>query len=216
MLHLLAMAVQGAFLALRAATLSTTALRYFDGDGQTTGETTGGTPNRRSSPWRVRVTLAAFVIVAIGLPLLLFVAIAVEQFGGKVFSQIRGIDDFWQVVVVSSGAWLPLTLVVVSMSLGYLGDMLRSRLPLLSQILPQHRIGAEWANLAPDLQAFIYARAHTVLQMVVTVLGVGIGFVFSQGLGVIVVVVLLVGLKTAVAVFLEAGAVVDAKKVADP
>ena len=107
---------------------------------------------------------------------------------------------------------MPLGIVVLSTSFGYLADMLASGVPALAGYLPKRRVGAEWAHLAPDLQAFIQERAHVVLQMIVTVLGVGIGFVFSQGFGVILVALLLVGLKTAVAVFLEAGSVVDAKQ----
>jgi len=74
------------------------------------------------------------------------------------------------------------------------------------------RIGAEWAHLVPDLQAFILVRAQVVLWMIVKVLGVGIGFVSSEGFGVVGVAVLLVVLKTAVAVFLQAGAIVDARQ----
>jgi hypothetical protein len=205
MLHLLAMALQGAFLALRAATLSASALRYFDRPG-----TNPGAPER--SPWLTRAILACFVFVAIGLPLLLFIAIVAEQFGGAVYSQIKSVGDFWRIVVVSSGAWLPLAVVALSAAAGYLVDMLAPRLPLLREIFPKPRIGAEWAHLAPELQAFILVRAHVVLQMIVTVLGVGIGFVFAQGFGVILVALLLVSAKTAVAVFLQAGAVVDTKQ----
>ena len=208
MLHLLAMAIQGAFLALRAATLSASALRYFGG----TDKVVEGAAERKSSPWLVRIVLSCLVIVAIGLPLLLFIAIVAEQFGGKAYAQIRSVDDFWRIVVVSSGAWMPLVVVVVSASSGYLVDMLAPRVAFLRDVLPKPRIGAEWAHLAPDLQAFILVRAHVVLQMIVTVLGVGIGFIFAQGFGVIVVALVLVGLKTAVAVFLQAGAVVDSKQ----
>lgn len=211
MLHLLAMAIQGAFLALRAATLSANALRYFDRASPSVDAIDRRARQARSA-WLTRAVLTGFVVLAIGLPLLLFVAIVVEQFGGKLHSQIGSIGEFWQIVVVSSGAWIPLAAVAV-LALGeYLIDMLAPRVTLLDGIVPKRRVGAEWAQLAPDLQAFVFVRAHVVLQMIITVLGVGAGFVFSQGFGVVVVALLLVGLKTAVAVFLAAGAVVDAKK----
>ena len=199
MLHLLAMAVQAVFLALRAATLSRNALRHFD-----------RVPIR--SPWLARTVLACLVILTIGLPLLLLVAIVVEQFGGEAYSRIRRVGDFWRLVVVSSGAWFPLAVVVVWAGCGYLIDLIAPRMPLLADNLSRRRIGAEWAHLVPDLQAFIFVRAQVVLQMIVTVLGVGIGFVFSDGFGVVGVAVLLVGLKTAVAIFLQAGAIVDARQ----
>jgi hypothetical protein len=208
MVHLLALAVRGAFLALRAATLSESAVRYFGGEADKGGEAVGTSPR---SPWSVRAVLAVITIVAVGLPLLMFVALVSEQFGGDRFAAIRSPADFWRVVVVSSGLWVPLTLVVVWEAVTYLLDAVLPRLRLFGASLPGRQIGSEWAGRAPDLRAFVYARAVLVLQMVVTVLGVGIGFIFSQGLGVIIVVVLLVGLKTAVAVLLEAGAIVDAK-----
>jgi hypothetical protein len=201
MVHLLGMAILGAFLALRAATLPKAALGYFQ---------------QKMRPWRVRALLAACVVGAIGLPLLLFVAIVVEQFGGKAYGHLRSPVEFWRVVVVATGAWVPLGMVAVPAAVGYLVDMLAPHLPLLAQHLPPRRIGAPWRHLAPELQDFLLVRAHVVLQMIVTTFGVVAGFVFSGGFGVVVVALALVALKTAVAVFLQAGAVVDAQREVQP
>ena len=224
MVHLLAMAIQGAFLALRAATLPAVALGYFQPligkkAGKKTDTFTDGRPPPKISPWRVRALLAACVVGAIGFPLLLFVAIVVEQFGGKAYGHIRSVGDFWRIIVVATGAWVPLGIVVFSAAGGYVFDMLAPlltrRLPALADYLPKRRIGAEWQHLAPELRDFLIVRAHVVLQMIVTVFGVVAGFVFSQGFGVVVVALLLVAVKTAVAVFLQAGAVVDARREAE-
>jgi len=213
MVHLLAMAILGAFLALRAATLPAAALRYFQPIiGETKAKFTDGRAPPRISPWRVRAVLAACVVGVIGLPLLLFVAIMVEQFGGKAYGHLRSPGDFWRIIVVSAGLWVPLGMVAFSAAFGYLVDMLAPHVPLLADHLPPRRIGAQWTHLAPELQDFLLVRAHVVLQMIVTVFGVIAGFIFSGGFGVIVVALALVALKTAVAVFLQAGAVVDAKR----
>ena len=66
-----------------------------------------------------------------------------------------------------------------------------------------------YAGLSRELQAFLFVRAFVVLRMVVTVFAVGIGFVLLGGFGVIALAVMLAIVKTAVAVFLEAGATVD-------
>ena len=209
MVHLLAMAIQGAFLALRAATLPAVALGHFQPKS----------PRTNLSPWRLRAVLAFFVVGGIGFPLMLFIAIMVEQFGGKAYGHIRSVGEFWRIVVVGAGLWVPLGAVVFSAACGYLIDMLTplltARLPALADYLPKRRIGAEWQHLAPELQDFLIVRAHVVLQMIVTVFGVVAGFVFSQGFGVVVVALLLVAVKTAVAVFLQAGAVVDARREAE-
>jgi hypothetical protein len=211
MLHLLAVAVQGAFLALRAATLSSKALDYFE----TAPTKTGGDqemPKFARSPHFVRALLIGFVFLGIGLPLVMFVAIVSEQFGGPRFAVVKSVGDFWRVIVVSSGLWVPLALVAVWETLGYLADAVLPRFSVLRAYFPGREVGAQWDRFGADLSAFVYARALLVLRMIVTVFGVGIGVIFSKGLGVIVVVLLLVAFKTAVAVFVEAGAVIDADK----
>ena len=211
MLHLLAVALQGAFLALRAATLSKGALDYFE----TAPKKKGGDPDMPKftrSPSFVRALLVAFVLLTIGLPLAMFVAIVAEQFGGPWFKAIESPGDFWRVIVISSGLWVPLALVAVWEALAYLADAVLPRISALRAYFPGREIGQRWDRFGPDLSAFVHARALVVLRMILTVVGVGIGFIFSKGLGVIAVVVLLVVLKTAVTVFLEAGAIVDAEK----
>jgi hypothetical protein len=211
MLHLLAVALQGGFLALRAATLSDKALDYFERAPKKKGGDPE-IPKFARSPNFLRALLTVFVMFCIGLPLLLFVAIVSEQFGGPWVAQVRSLGAFWHVVVVSSGLWIPLALVAAWETLGYLGDAVLPRVPSLRAYFPGRELAPPWDHHTVDLRAFLYARAFVTLRMIVTVLGVGIGFIFSQGFGVVVVVVLLIGLKTAVAVFLEAGAVVDGDK----
>ena len=140
------------------------------------------------------------------------VAIVVEQFGGKAYGHLRSPGEFWRVVVVATGAWVPLGMVAVPAAFGYVIDMLAPHVRLLAEHLPPRRIGAPWRHLAPQLQDFLLVRAHVVLQMIVTTFGVVAGFVFSGSFGVVVVALALVGVKTAVAVFLQAGAVVDARR----
>ena len=84
------------------------------------------------------------------------------------------------------------------------GDSIRDAFGDLEPINPAYRA------LSPELQAFLYVRAFVVLRMIVTALGLGIGVFVGQLFGIAAIAVLLVLSKTAVAVFLEVGAMVDA------
>jgi len=203
MLHLLALAVSGAWLALRAAMLSGEALRYFDPAPR----------KKEGSPQTLRAVLAGLAILGVGMPLLFFIAIVSEQFGGPWRMAVNSPADFWRVVVVSSGLGLPLALVCAWEAISFTADVVLPRLPLARPFqAPLRPIGAEWSQLSRELQAFLYVRAFVVLRMIVTVLAVGVGLFLAGFLGLIALVVLLVGFKTAVGVLLEAGAVADAEK----
>jgi hypothetical protein len=213
MLHLLAVALQGAFLALRAATLSTAALDYFDTAPNKKGGA-GEIPKFARSPYFLRALLVVFVVICVLLPVSLLIAFVSAEFGGPWVVTVKNLGDFWRSVVLSSGLWVPLALVAVWEMLGYLADAVLPRFTALRAYFPGREVGPTWNHHTADLRAFLYARAFVALRMIVTVLGVGLGLFLSQGFGVVVVVVLLVALKTVVAVFLEAGAVVDADKAA--
>src|SRR5262245_14120332 len=203
MLHLLALAVSGAWLALRAATLSDVALRYFD-------------PARKKqpgSPRTVRMLLTVMAVLGIGMPLLLFIGIVSETYGGPWHAAVNNPADFWRVVVVSSGLWLPLAAVCAWEAISFTADVVLPRLPLARPFqTPARPIGREWSHLSRELQAFLYVRAFVVLRMLVTVIAVGVGLVLAGFLGLIALIVLLVTCKTAVGMLLEAGAIVDAEK----
>jgi hypothetical protein len=213
MLHLLAVALQGAFLALRAATLSTAALDYLDTAPNKKGGA-GEIPKFARSPYFLRALLVVFVVICVLLPVSLLIAFVSAEFGGPWVVAVKNLGDFWRSVVLSSGLWVPLALIAVWEMLGYLADAVLPRFAALRPYFPGREVGPTWNHHTADLRAFLYARAFVALRMIVTVLGVGLGLFLSQGFGVVVVVVLLVALKTVVAVFLEAGAVVDADKAA--
>jgi len=204
MMHLLALAVSGLWLALRALTLSGESLRYF---------ARGRRGKAPRSPLATRALLTGLSVVGTVVPLAAFIAMITGEFAAPRYRAISSLADFWRIVVVSSGLWLPLAVVVVWEAIGFIGDVVLPRLPLANRFqVPLRPIGREWSKLSGELQAFIYVRAFVVLRMLVTVLAVGIGIMVSDTLGIIPIVVLLVGLKTAVAVLLEAGAIVDAEK----
>jgi hypothetical protein len=199
MLHLLALGVASAFLVLRMLTLSDDAMRYFDTLPRNKGR-------MRGARWLLGFG-AAFVLA---LPLVIFSAMVTEEFGGPWYQAVHGHGDFWRVVIVSSGLWMPLALVCAWEALSYVADVVLPR--AFGCRLGVPRVGAEWAGLSDELKAFLYARAFLVLRMIVTVLAIGPAMIFAVHIGVGVLVVALFVLKTVVAVFLEAGAVVDSER----
>lgn len=203
MLHLLAMALAACWLALRIIALSDDALRYLSS-------------TRENEPvGAARAIYVGFVVGAFGLPLLLFVAIVSENMGGAWHTAVKSPADFWRVVVVSSGLWIPLAAVAAWEALGFLGDVVLPRIPALRDLRPAPRpMAPEYATLSRELQDFLYARAWAVLRMVLTVVGIGFGLILAQLFGVIALVVVLIVTGTAVGVVLEACAVVDAERAA--
>lgn len=200
MLHLLAMALAACWLALRIVALSDDALRYL-------GSTRGNEPVGAA-----RAIYVGFVVGAFGLPLLLLVAIVSENMGGAWHTAVKSPADFWRVVVVSSGLWIPLAAVTAWEALGFLGEVALPRIPGLRELRPAPRpMAPEYAALSRELQDFLYARAWVVLRMVLTVIGIGFGLVLAQLFGAIALVLVLVVTGTAVGVILEAGAAVDAE-----
>ena len=99
MQHFLALAVSAAWLVARFATLSQKAFRYF-----------GQTPIDSSRP-RARWLYTGFALFTLGLPIFLLVAFITVELRAPSAPPIRSLGDFWRVVVVSPGLWLPLALV---------------------------------------------------------------------------------------------------------
>ena len=214
MLHLLAAFVHGAFLALRAITLTPSSLRYFDHPFKDSSKQADGVAqDHKGSPSLTRITISCLTIFVIAVPLVMFAVILSKEFGKPWLASVGSLGDFVDVVVISSGLWVPLALVAIWAGLSYLNDVVLPRLPFFPGHWAIRFRRGELARLSPDLQGFLYERAIVTLQMVVIAIAFGLGVLFSAFFGVAAVVVLLVGLKTAVAVFLEAGAVVDAKPV---
>jgi hypothetical protein len=201
MLHLLALALSAAWLVVRVATLSGESLRYFS--------STPGRPAARGARW----LYAGFALFTLGAPLVLFVAFITVELRAPEHGPIRGVIEFWRVVVVASGLWLPLAFVAACETLSFVADVVLPRLSLARRFqAPRRPINKAYASLSGELQAFLYVRAFVVLRMIVTVLGVGIGLFLAQGLGAIAPAVILVVLKTAVAVLLEFSAGIDIDK----
>ena len=206
MLHLLALGISSLWLALRGLTLSPEALRHFD-------PARAGKPPTRG----LRFMLAGFAIGGLGLPLVLFVGIITEQLGGPWFELMHGLGDFWRLVVVGSGLWLPLAGICAFEAFGFIADVVLPRLPLARRFrVPMRPVGPEWAALSGELKAFLHARAFVVLRMIVTALAVGVGLFLAEFFGLMALVVLLAAAKTAVGVLIEAGAIVDAERRARP
>jgi hypothetical protein len=101
MLHLLALVISAAWLVLRMASLSDDALRYFNRKD--------GTAVPRGARW----LYAGFALVTLAVPLVLFAGIITVELRPPGSAPIRSLADFWRVVVVTSGLWLPLGLVAM-------------------------------------------------------------------------------------------------------
>jgi hypothetical protein len=202
MLHLLALAVSGAWLLLRTLMLSRAALGYFIPQSWA------------PDAWPVlggRALLAFSTLLALGIPLVLFIGLITEQLGGSWRTAIHGIGDFWRVVVIDTGLWLPLACLCAWEAVSFAADVVLPRLPLSHRFgVPSRPIAAAYRALSPELRAFLCVRAFVVLRMIVTVLALGIGLFVAGPFGVFGLGVLLLLLKTTVAVFLEAAAVIDA------
>jgi hypothetical protein len=203
MLHLFALAIAAAFLVLRMLTLSDEAMRYFDTLPRGKGRARG-----------IRWVYGVFAALVFALPLLLFVAIISEEFGGTWVKDVRGPGDFWRSVVVASGLWMPLAFVAAWEAASYVVDVVLPRFGW--RLFAAPAVGETWAHLSDELKVFLHYRAFVVLRMIVTVLAIGVALVFAVHIGVTVLVVVLFLLKTVVAVFLEAGAVVDAERKSAP
>lgn len=204
-LHLLALALAALFLALRMLTLSSGEIGYFIAGKKS--------KTRKDAQRAIRYGLTAFIVFAFGMPLVVLVAMILEAHGGPWYQAVHSLGDFWRVIVVSSGLWLPLTAALIWEIGSYCADVVLPRLPLKRRLrAPARHMGAEFDPLSPELRAFLHVRAWTVLRMIVTVLAVGVGMVLGEILGAIAVVVLLVALKTLVAVIVEAGAIVDVER----
>jgi uncharacterized protein DUF6498 len=202
MLHLLALAVSGAWLVVRTLVLSSRALCYFNPAPRS--EQQGPFP-------AARLMLTGFTAFVLAVPLVLLAGMVTETLGGFWRAAVHGIGDFWRVVVIDAGLWLPLAFVCAWEAASFAADVVLPALPLARRFsVPTRPIAAAYRALSPELQAFLYARAFVVLRMIVTVLALGVGIFVGPLLGIVGLGVLLVVLKTAVAVFLEAGAVVDA------
>jgi hypothetical protein len=199
MLHLLALAISAAWLVLRMASLSDEALRYFSRKSGT------------AAPPGARWLYAGFAFVTLAVPLVLFAGIITVELRPPGSVPIRNLADFWRVVVLTSGLWLPLGLVAMWEAASFVADVVLPRLPLRYRIeAPRRPIAKAYASLSRELQAFLYVRAFVVLRMIVTVLAVGIGLFVAGGFGLVVLAVILLVCKTAVAVLLEVGAAIDA------
>jgi hypothetical protein len=206
MLHLLALSVSAAFLILRTAVLSDGDLDYFS--PRKDDEAAVARRRRRAARW----WLPGFLSFALGFPLLILIAMIVERFGGGA-GPVGSVADFWRVVVVGTGLWLPLTAVCLWEAGSFIADAVLPRVRLGTTFrAPPRPVGTAYGALSAELQAYLYVRAWVVLRMVLTALGVGIGMIFSQAFGVLTLIVLLVFLKTSVAVALEAFAIADEEK----
>jgi hypothetical protein len=198
-LHLLALAVSAFWLAMRMLALSNRAL----------GHLVGGR-NRNARLLGARLGYTAFTLFVFGMPLALFTAMLTEQHGGIWFSQVHGVGDFWRVVVVSSGLWVPLAAACAWEAVGFVADTALPRLPFQRRFdVPVRSMAPEHS---PELRAFLMVRALVVLRMLVTTFAVGVGMFVGELLGAIAIVVVLVVLKTAVAMIVEASWQIDGDK----
>ena len=200
MLHLLAIGMSGAWLALRTLVLSRKALVYFN-------------PEKRKPAFGplpgARLLLAGLTVLGIGLPVFLFAGLISDEFGGDWRARMHNFGDFVRLVVVDAGLWIPLAFACAWEAVSFTADVL---LPLTGRFeTPARAIAPAYRSLSRELQAFLYVRAFVVLRMIVTALAVGAGIFVGQLFGIAGIAVLLVLSKTAVAVFLEAGAIVDAE-----
>jgi hypothetical protein len=119
--------------------------------------------------------------------------------------------------VVSSGLWVPLAAACAWEAVGFIADALVPRLPFERRFdVPARTMAPEYAKLSPEVRAFLMVRALVVLRMVVTTFAVGVGMFVGEWLGAIAIVVVLVALKTAVAMMVEASWQIDGdKRIAD-
>lgn len=200
MLHLLAIAVSGTWLALRTLVLSRKALVYFN--PQTRKPVRGPLPG-------ARFLFAGLTVLGFGVPMFLLAGVISDEFGGAWRAQMHRLGDFFRLVVIGAGLWIPLAFVCAWEAASFAADVL---LPLSGRFeTPARTIAPAYRSLSRELQAFLYVRAFAVLRLIVTVLAVGAGVFAGQLFGIAAVAVVLVLFKTAVAVFLEAGAIVDAE-----
>lgn len=205
MLHLLALALAALFLALRMLTLSSDEIGYFIAHKKS--------KTRTDAQRAVRYGFTGLILFVFGMPLVVLIAMIVEAHGGHWYKALHSLGDFWRVIVVSSGLWLPLAAALAWEAGSYIADAVLPRLPLQTRLrAPARHMGVEFKPLSPELRAFLHVRAWVVLRMIVTVLAVGIAMPFGDVLGVVAIVVLLVALKTLVAVLVEAGAIVDLER----
>jgi hypothetical protein len=174
-LHLLALAIAAIILALRQLTLSNDALAYFIADNTA--------KQRVRALLTVRFGFTGFLLFVFLFPLALMTGMITEFHGGPWFKSLHGVGDFWRIVVVSSGLWIPLAGAAAWEFGSFLIDTILPR--LAKSRLPARGLDmvAEPAALLPETRVFLYVRGMVVIRMLVTVIAIGTGMFVGDLLG---------------------------------